>query len=45
VKYNRDVPIVKKVCESKLNSNSSLFLISDICREDLLVEIEGVFTL
>ncbi len=45
VKYNKDIPMVKKVCESKLKSNSSLFLISDICREDLLVEIEGVFTL
>ena len=44
VKYNKDIPLVKKICESKLNSNSSLFLISDICREDLLVEIEGVFS-
>lgn len=45
VKYNRDIPVVRKVCESKLNSNSILFLISDVCREDLLVEIEGVFTI
>ena len=45
VKYNKDIPTVQEVCESKLNSNSSLFLISDVCREDLLVEIEGVFTI
>ena len=45
VKYNKDIPLVKKICESKLNSNSLLFLISDVCREDLLVEIEGVFTI
>jgi len=44
VKYNKHIPLVKKICESKLNSNSSLFLISDVCREDLLVEIEGVFS-
>ncbi len=45
VKYNRDIPIVQKICESKLNSNSLLILISDVCREELLVEIEGVFTI
>lgn len=43
VKYKKDIPLVKEICQSRLHSNSSLFLISDICRKDLLVEIEGFF--
>ena len=45
VKYQEDIPAVMKVCESKLNCKSSLYLESDVCREDLLVEIEGIFKL
>lgn len=45
VKYQKDFPAVKAICESMLNSKSFLFLESDICREDLLVEIEGIFTI
>lgn len=44
VKHRQDIPAVKKVCDSELNCKSSLFLESDVCREDLLVEIEGVFS-
>ncbi|RLD91610.1 MAG: hypothetical protein DRJ29_13840 [Bacteroidetes bacterium] len=44
VKFKKDIPAVQKVCEAELNCKSSLFLESDVCREDLLVEIEGVFT-
>jgi enamine deaminase RidA (YjgF/YER057c/UK114 family) len=44
VKHKKDFPAVEKVCEAELNCKSSLFLESDVCREDLLVEIEGVFT-
>jgi enamine deaminase RidA (YjgF/YER057c/UK114 family) len=44
VKYKEDIPTVQKVCEAELSCRSSLFLESDVCREDLLVEIEGVFT-
>jgi enamine deaminase RidA (YjgF/YER057c/UK114 family) len=44
VKYRKDIPAVQKVCEAELNCKSSLYLESDVCREDLLVEIEGVFT-
>lgn len=43
VKYKKDIPAVQKVCDSELNYKSSLFLESDVCRENLLVEIEGVF--
>ncbi|MEZ5070872.1 MAG: hypothetical protein R2751_07855 [Bacteroidales bacterium] len=45
VKYQDDIPAVRRVCEAELLSSSMLFLESDVCREDLLVEIEGVFSL
>ena len=45
VKHQADFPKVEAVCKSMLNSKSSLFLVSDICREDLLVEIEGIFSI
>jgi len=44
VKHMKDIPAVEKICNRELNCKSSLFLESDVCREDLLVEIEGVFT-
>ena len=44
VKRMEDVPAVRRVCESRLRCNSILYLESDVCREELLVEIEGVFT-
>ena len=45
VKHQKDIPAVRSICESRLNCKSSLYLESDICREDLLVEIEGIFSL
>ena len=45
VKHQEDIPVVSKICEEKLNSSSYLYLESDVCREELLVEIEGVFTI
>ena len=45
VKHRSDIPAVEKICDEELNCKSSLFLESDVCREDLLVEIEGVFNL
>ena len=44
VKHQKDIPAVERICESMLNCNSTLYLESDVCREELLVEIEGVFT-
>lgn len=43
VKFKADIPAVQRICDAELNCKSSLFLESDVCREDLLVEIEGVF--
>ncbi len=45
VKRQEDFLKVEAVCKSMLKSKSFLFLESDICREDLLVEIEGIFTI
>ncbi len=45
VKHQEDVEVVRQICEENLNCKSSLFLKSDVCREDLLVEIEGVFSI
>ena len=45
VKRQEDFSKVEAVCKSMLNSKSFLFLESDICREDLLVEIEGIFSI
>lgn len=45
VKHRKDMPLVEKVCDAELNYKSSLFLESDVCRENLLVEIEGVFNI
>lgn len=45
VKHKEDIPAVKAICEEKLNFRSFLYLESDICREELLVEIEGIFSI
>lgn len=41
VKYEKDVPRVKKVCDECYDGVPVIYLIADICRPDLTVEIEG----
>jgi enamine deaminase RidA (YjgF/YER057c/UK114 family) len=41
VKKDRDLPAVKKICEDHFGNVPSQYVISDVCREALLVEIEG----
>ncbi len=41
VKYKADLEKVKLLCEQHLKSENFQYLVSDICRDDLLVEIEG----
>jgi enamine deaminase RidA (YjgF/YER057c/UK114 family) len=41
VKNNEDIPAVKEICHQHFGNTPSLYVQSDICREDLLVEIEG----
>jgi enamine deaminase RidA (YjgF/YER057c/UK114 family) len=42
VKREEDIPAVKKVCRDILPGTPALYVISDVCRPDLLVEIEGI---
>ncbi len=41
VKRAADIPRVRKVCEEALGPIPALYVQADICREELLVEIEG----
>ena len=45
VKEESKISVVKNICEDHFGQIPSLYLVSDICREDLLVEIEGVLDL
>lgn len=45
IKNEADVPTVKKICDEHYGKVPCLYLISDICRENLLVEIEGAIAL
>ncbi|MEN8191343.1 MAG: hypothetical protein ABFS12_00920 [Bacteroidota bacterium] len=42
VKNEDEIPKVKSICEKHWGNIEALYLISDICRHDLLVEIEGI---
>jgi len=41
IKSQKDISVVKAICEKQFKSENFQYLVSDICREDLLVEIEG----
>jgi len=41
VKHAPDIPRVKNICEQAYGKIPSLCVVSDICRDELLVEIEG----
>ncbi len=41
VKHQKDISAVKAICEKQFKSENFQYLVSDICRDDLLVEIEG----
>lgn len=45
VKNETDVSAVKKICNKHYGKVPCLYLVSDICRENLLVEIEGAIAL
>lgn len=42
VKNKDDIPEVRKICNEYFNSVPALYLVSDICRDNLMVEIEGI---
>jgi hypothetical protein len=41
VKKENDLPLVKQICREKFPDVSMIFVQADICRDNLLVEIEG----
>ena len=41
-KVEKDIDAVRDVCESFFPGVPALYLIADICRDDLLVELEGI---
>jgi len=43
IKNEENFPIVRSICEEAFSSNKSIvYLKADVCRQDLLVEIEGL---
>ena len=44
LKYNFNLPIVKSWFEKNYPAIPKVFLLADICREELLIEIEGIAT-
>ena len=42
VKYKNDIQEVKNICERYFPNLQILYVVADICRPELLVEIEGV---
>jgi len=42
VKREEDIPVVRSVCESALGPIPALYVNADVCRDELLVEIEGI---
>lgn len=44
VKRAEDIPVVRRVCEEAYGDVPALFVKADVCRDELLVEIEGSLT-
>jgi enamine deaminase RidA (YjgF/YER057c/UK114 family) len=42
VKRQEDYAAIKAICQQRLGEVPAIYTIADVCREDLLVEIEGV---
>ncbi len=42
VKRQADFPQVRRVCEERLGDTPAIYAVADVCRPDLLVEIEGI---
>ena len=41
VKHANDIPIVRRLCESAFGDVPAVFVTADVCRDELLVELEG----
>ncbi|MCX6152665.1 MAG: hypothetical protein NT007_00740 [Candidatus Kapabacteria bacterium] len=45
IKNSDDAKVIKEICDKEYRHIAIIYLIADVCREDLLVEIEAVLTL
>jgi enamine deaminase RidA (YjgF/YER057c/UK114 family) len=41
VKHPEDIPTVRKICEERYEDTAILYVKADVCRDNLLIEIEG----
>ena len=44
VKHAADIPVVREVCEAAYGPIPATYVVADVCRDDLLVELEGALT-
>jgi hypothetical protein len=42
LKYEKDFGVVKRVLEQTVDAVSTVYVVADLCSDELLVEIEGV---
>jgi hypothetical protein len=42
LKRQQDYPVVRQICEDRMGKIPVVYAVADICRPELLVEIEGV---
>ncbi len=42
IKHAEDYPAVRAACEKRLGELPTIYVIGDVCRRDLLVELEGI---
>jgi len=42
IKRQEDYEVVRNVCEARLGELPTIYAVADVCRDDLLVEIEGM---
>ena len=42
VKYPKDYKVIREVCEKRFGKVPVIYTVADVCRSDLLVEMEGV---
>jgi hypothetical protein len=42
IKFPQDHAKVRAICEARLGELPIIYAVADVCRDDLLVEIEGI---
>ena len=42
IKRREDYPVARQICEARLGELPAIYAVGDVCRPELLVEIEGI---